>query len=170
MEPEHYAEHSGRKERSGFPLALAAGAGIVAFLVAGVVLVGHFTHPRGPDAATHLPFGPIEQAYAANIHFQDLRMSRATNLLNQEFTYLNGTISNDGSRTVRALEVTVEFHDPFNQVILRDTERVIAPEEQLLAAGQQRPFQIIFEHIPAEWNWQLPDVHVTGLELDSGGQ
>ncbi len=38
-------------------------------------------------------------------------MARAKNLLNQEFTYLGGTISNDGAQNIKAMEVTIEFHD-----------------------------------------------------------
>ena len=53
-----------------------------------------------------LPFGAAEQAYAAQIHFRICELSQSTNLLNQQFTYVGGTVSNDGPRTIRALEVS----------------------------------------------------------------
>jgi hypothetical protein len=93
-------------------------------------------------------------------------MARATNFLKQEFTYVAGTISNDGVQTIRAMEVAVEFRDDLNQVVLRETEVLIPPNAEPLPAGQRRPFQITLEHIPAEWNQQYPSINVTGLTLE----
>jgi len=164
MEP---GEIPARTSRSQFPVAFAAGACIVLLLAGGLVLATHFAARRGPGGASaKLPFGPAEQAYAGNIHFGDIHMSRSSNLLNQEFTYINGTLSNDSSRTLRGLDVTLEFTDPFNQVVLRDSERLVDPASPPLGAGQQRDFQVTLEHVPAEWNQQVPLIRVTGLILE----
>ena len=159
-EPEGQAAGS---ERSRFPAVFAAGAVIVVLLVAGLMLVGRWLQPRGPAAAARLPFGAEEQAYAGQIHFQDIEMSHATNFLNQEFIYVTGTISNDGPRALAGLEITLEFHDSFNQVILRQPQRVIGPATRSLPGGQSRPFDVTFEHIPSEWNRQYPTIRATGL-------
>jgi hypothetical protein len=153
-------------ERSRFLVALVAGAAIVVLLGAGLMLLTHSLQPRGPAAAGKLPFGAEEQAYAEQIHFQDIEMSRATNFLNQEFTYVTGTISNDGARTLAGLEITLEFHDPFNQVILRESQRAIGPAARPLAGGGRRAFQVTFEHIPSEWNQQYPSIRITGLAFE----
>lgn len=150
-------------ERSRFPVTLVAGAVVVLLLAAGVLLLSRLMQPRGPAAAARLPFGTEEQAYAERIHFQDIEMSRATNFLNQEFTYVAGTISNDGGRTLAGLEITLEFHDPFNQVILREKQRVIGPAARPLSGGERRAFEVTLEHIPLEWNQQYPSIRVTGL-------
>jgi hypothetical protein len=93
-------------------------------------------------------------------------MSRSTNMIKQEFTYVTGTMSNDGDRNIRAMEVTVEFHDAMNQVILRDSQFVIAPQgDAPLNAGLSRDFQVTLEHVPAEWNQEYPSIRVTGLNL-----
>jgi hypothetical protein len=152
-------------EKSGFPAAFAIGLLVVALLVGGLMLVTHSTKPTQLGQAPKLPFGASEQAYAGSIHFQNLEMSESSNLLNQKFTYLNGVISNDGARTVSALEITVEFHDPFNQVILRDAHRVISSAGPPLGPGKQREFQVTFEDVPVEWNRQYPTIRVTGLVL-----
>jgi hypothetical protein len=151
---------------SRFVLALAAGAGIVLLLIAGVWLLGRSSGGgKTPAAAAHLPFGPAEQAYAAQIHFSGLQLSQATNMLNQEFTYLVGTVENSGDRPVRGIEVTVEFHDLINQLVLRETARVFAPGAPPLAPGRQRDFQLTFESVPQSWNHQRPAIRVTGLDL-----
>lgn len=159
-EPEGQAPIS---EKSRFPVIFAVGAVVVALLAAGLWLLSRSMRPSDPAAAAKLPFGAEEQAYAERIHFQDVEMSRATNFLNQEFTYVTGTISNDGARILTGLEITLEFHDPFNQVISREKHRAIGPGARPLPGGGQRAFQVTLEHIPSEWNQQYPSIRVTGL-------
>jgi hypothetical protein len=96
----------------------------------------------------------------------DIQLAYATNFLNQDFTYVAGTVLNDGPRKVRGLEVTVEFHDPFHQVILRNSNQLIGSKDASLDAGQHRDFQIQMEHLPAQWDKQYPAIRVTGLNLE----
>ena len=154
-----------REQRSQFPIAFGAGAVVVLLLLGGVILLSRGSHHNGAGAAAKLPFGPTEQAYAEHIHFKDIQMAKANNFLNQEFTYIAGTLWNDGARTIRAIDVTLEFHDPFNQVILRETEPLVGPKDAALPGGQRRDFQITLEHVPVEWNQQYPSIRVTGLTL-----
>lgn len=162
MEP---GESSYSRERRRFPLAFALGILVVAIIFGGFVLLTRHMRSPAQASAVKLPFGPAEQAYAERIHFTGLQMARATNFLKQEFTYVAGTISNDGVQNIGAMQVAVEFHDDLNQVILRETEVLIAPHSDPLPAGQRRDFQITLEHIPAEWNHQYPSLNVTGLIL-----
>jgi hypothetical protein len=68
---------------------------------------------------------------------------------------------------VRAMEVTFEFRDPFNQIVLRDPQRLIEPTADPLKAGQSRDFQVTLgAHLPTEWNRQYPAIHITGLILE----
>jgi hypothetical protein len=135
-------------------------------LVGGLVWLTRVTQSRVPAQVGKLPFGLDEQAYSQQIHFQPGQMSQATNFLNQEFTYVAGTVTNSGSRAIRALDVVLEFRDPFNQVVLRDPQRVITADEQSLKPAESRNFQITLgAHLPVEWNRQYPAVRITGLVL-----
>ncbi len=116
-----------REEKSAFPVAFAIGIVVVLVLVAGLILVTRMTRSKAP-AAQPLPFGAAEQAAAARIHFIEPQMAQASNYLNQQVTYVAGTISNDGVATIREIEVNFEFHDPFKQVILRETRRLARPQ------------------------------------------
>ncbi len=165
MEPEPAIDQD-RKSGRGFPAAFVVGAVVVLLLFGGLLLLTRSTQPHKTAAAVALPFGAEEQNYAANIHFQNVDFSQASNLLNQEFTYATGKISNDGSRAIRALELTLEFHDQFNQVILREKQRPIDLTGAPLPPGQARDFQITVEqHIPSTWNQQYPSIRVSGLVL-----
>jgi len=153
------------EEKSRFPVAFAAGAGVVLLVVLGLVLLTRGTSSQSPQVVKKLSFGSQEQAYAARIHFLAIQMAQSSNLLNQQFFYVAGTISNDGTQTIRALEATFEFHDQFNQVVLRETQRLIDMGAPPLAAGQHFDFQITLDHIPADWNRQYPSIRVVGLIL-----
>lgn len=154
------------KERRGLPLAFLLSAVIVAAIVGGLMLMSRASRPSGRAAHARLPFGAGEQAYAVKIRLGDMEMSRAANLLNQEVTYLSGVVQNLGDRGVREIEVTIEFRDALNQVVLRDTRYVLGARATPLGPGQSRTFQFSFDHVPADWNVQLPAVRVTGLVLE----
>jgi len=163
MDPEPSA---GRNESREFPVAFAIGLLIVAFVVGAFILLTRSIKPQGPGSAQKLSFDAADQSYAPNVHFTDLDLSHSSNLLNQEFVYATGKVSNDGNRPIVALEVTLEFHDPFNQVILRESQRVIDAPAAPLPPGQQRDFQVTIERkIPSEWNQQYPSIRVAGLVL-----
>jgi len=163
MEP---GETPYREERRRLPAAFLAGAVIVILIFGGFLLLTHVMRSHDSPTVVKLPFGPAEQAYAPHIQFLDIQLAHATNFLNQDFTYVAGTVLNDGTRKVRGLEVTVEFHDPFHQVILRDSNQLIGSKDAPLDAGQHRDFQIQMEHLPAQWDKQYPAIRVTGLNLE----
>lgn len=153
-----------REEKSAFPAAFAIGIVVVLVLVGGLILVTRMTRSKAP-AAQPLPFGAAEQAAAARIHFLEPQMAQASNYLNQQVTYVGGTISNDGVATIREVEVQFEFHDPFNQVILRETRRLLGPGAKPMGGGERRDFQVTLDYVPAEWNQQYPVIRITGLQL-----
>jgi hypothetical protein len=154
------------EERSRLPIAFLAGLVIVTLLTGGAVLFSRYSTPSGPEVVKPLPMGPSEQAYAPQIHFLEPKMSRAANFLNQEVTFVFGTLENGGNRRIKQIEITLEFHDPFNQVVLRDKQRLFLPGQAPLARGQQRDFQVGYEHISAQWNNVYPSIRITGLNLD----
>jgi hypothetical protein len=154
------------EERSRIPVAFLAGIVIVTLLIGGAVLLSRYSTPSGPEVVKPLPMGPSEQIYAPQIHFLEPKMSRAANFLNQEVTFVFGTMENGGNRKIKQIEITIEFHDPFGQVVQRDTQRLFAPNAEPLSAGQQRDFQVGYEHISAQWNNAYPTIRITGLQFD----
>lgn len=153
------------EERSQLPIAFLVGIVIVGLLVGGAVLWSMHSSPSDSQPEKPLPMGPAEQAYAPQIHFLEPKMSRAANFLNQEVTYIFCTVENGGDRKIQQIEITLEFHDPFNQVVLRDKQRLFLPTAPTFFPGQQRDVQIPYEHISAEWNNVFPTIRVTGLQF-----
>ena len=151
------------EERSRLPVAFLVGIVVVALLIGGAVLLSRYSTPADSEVEKPLPMGSAERAYASQIHFLEPKMSRAANFLNQEVTYVFCTVENGGNRKVQQIEITVEFHDPFNQVILRDKQRLFLPTATPFLPAQQRDVQIPYEHIPPQWNMVFPSIAVSGL-------
>src|SRR5271163_1882080 len=162
--------------RGKFRFALMAGIAVVFVLVAALVwpsgmLLNPWFHGDQPSGAkrhlnasgAQLLFGPAEQTYAAQIHIENINMSRAENFLHQEVTTLAGEIVNTGNLTLQGVELTVEFSDELHQVVLRESRSVLDPPP--LVPGARREFEISFEHVPDSWNLQQPSVTVTALRL-----
>jgi hypothetical protein len=154
-----------REGGSGFPAAFAAGAAICLVVVATIVLMSrHASVPQRAAQSAKFPFGPTEQAYAPNIHFTNIKLATAENFLGEQFTYVQLTVTNAGTRTVNGLSVELEFFDPFKQVVLKDTEQLIGTNDpRPLRPTEQRGLQITLGALPAEWNHEVPVFHVTGL-------
>ena len=142
-----------------------AGAVVVLLFLAGAYLLTRISMPNVTKEEV-LPMTGAERAYLSQIQFGDPTVSRATNFLNQEVTFVFGTVINNGPRTIRQMEITVEFRDIFNQVVLRDVRRPWGPQAMPLAGGQRREFQLNYEHVPADWNQSYPVLRITGLLLE----
>jgi hypothetical protein len=153
------------KQSSGFPVAFLVGLAVMAAIAGGAyLLVNKFQSPI--PAEQHLALSEADKADAAKIRFSDFQLSRATNMLGHELTYVVGTVSNESGRTVNDLEVTVEFRDLLNQVVLRESRLLFGKNPAPLPAGQKREFQLTFEHVPNDWNRHPPDFRVTGARFE----
>jgi hypothetical protein len=157
---------SSSEEPSRIPTTFLVGIVLVLLLVGGAVLWSRYSVPAPNEEDKPLPVNPEAEAYFPQIHFLEPKMSRAANFLNQEVTYIFGTVENGGNRKVKQIEITLEFHDPFNQVVLRDRQRLFLRTAPPMLPGQQRDFQVPYEHISAEWNNVYPTIRVSGLILN----
>jgi hypothetical protein len=155
----------GEEEKSRAPLVLLVGVGAALLLIGIFYLVARLTPAPAKTVEQPLPMGPAEQAYAQQIQFLEPKVARAANFLNQEVTFVFGTVLNNGPRPIRQIEVTLEFHDVFNQVVLRDKQRLFSPTAVPLAPHDRRDFQLGYETLPVQWNQAYPTIHITGLLL-----
>jgi hypothetical protein len=153
----------GEKRRSLWPF-LVGGAIIVVVVL---VIFGFFSGPSGSNApsAKALPFGPADQSYAADVKFENLRMSRFANILHQQVTYVMGDIYNAGNRTIGDLQINMEFRDVEGKVVYQETLRPLEPNPVPIRPGERRSFQLAFDQIPSDWNEANPTIRVTGLVL-----
>jgi hypothetical protein len=158
-------------EGSGMPVKAWAVAGLAMLVVfAAVAFIGR----RKPVAAPNR-IQPLA-AYAASLKLSDMQMSESTSLAGGKSTFIDGKILNTGNRTVTSATVQVLFRNdeamppqvetaPLMFIRMRepyiDTQSVgSAP----LKPGDEREFRLIFESIPANWNQQMPEIHMVEVE------
>ncbi|MCH6553336.1 MAG: DUF3426 domain-containing protein [Acidobacteria bacterium] len=158
--------------KTGWRLPVLVAAVLGLLMLAAIFWLGRpASQTTVPPAPVHLP--PLDQegrAYAEKIEIAGLALSRWQNFLGQEVTYLDATLTNHGDRTLRAVELTIEFRDVLNQVVLRETLRPVgsAPTAQStppLPPGQTRDFRASFDSLPKDWNHFPPTVRVSALLL-----
>src|SRR5437879_12891700 len=124
------------EEKSRAPIVLLIGVAAALLLMGIFYLVGRLTPAPAKAVEQPLPMGPAEQAYVPQIQFLEPKVARAANFLNQEITFVFGTVLNHGPRPIRPIEVALELRDGFNQVVLRDTQPLLSPSAALLARTQ----------------------------------
>ena len=115
--------------------------------------------------------------YAANLKLSDFKMSAAENFVRATVSYVDGTLTNSGDKTVTHVMVEVQFKDEMGQLAQREEIPMQAlktdgpyPEAvdfsvSPLGPGQSKAFRLTFESISAQWNHQYPDIQVTDVAV-----
>lgn len=142
---------------------------VLAGIVACFVLAQHHAAGTGSaatsDRAARLAQSPEQKAYLASLVFADLRMSAADNFLGGTVTYLDGTVTNKGSKPVRRLDVELNFVDTLNQVVLREDAHPLAKRATPLQPGETQAFRMTFDHMPMDWDQAPPSAKAVYVEF-----
>jgi heme/copper-type cytochrome/quinol oxidase subunit 2 len=115
--------------------------------------------------------------YAASLKLSDFKMSAAENFVGATVSYVDGTITNAGNKTVTHALVEVNFKDNIGQLAQREeipmqVLKTDGPYPEAvdfsvspLAPGQSKAFRLTFESISAQWNRQYPDIQITDVAV-----
>jgi len=152
-------------DSSRLTIAIAVAVVIVIAVVAALLLRNQ---PKGAS-------GP--PPYAANLKLSDLKMSAAENFVGATVSYVDGTVTNAGDKTVTHAVVEVLFKDDMGQLAQREdiplqVLKTDGPYPEAvdfrvspLAPGQSKAFRLTFEGISAQWNRQYPEIQVTDVAV-----
>ena len=143
--------------------------GVVALVaVVGILFVLSRANRKAP-AAPH--------PYAANLKISDLKLSAAENFVGASVTYIDGTVSNAGDKTVTRAVVHIAFKNSLGQVVQAEDDPLQVLETSgpypdtvdlkasPLAPGQSKPFRLTFEHISSDWDQAYPELQVTDVTV-----
>jgi hypothetical protein len=127
---------------------------------------------RGQPKSANAP-----HPYSANLKLADLKMSAAENFVGASVTYIDGTVTNAGDKTVTHATVSVTFKDDMAQVAQQENVPLhvlqtggpypdaVDLSTSPLAPGQSKPFRLTFESISAQWNHAYPELQVTDVAV-----
>jgi len=154
-------------ERDSILRPILLGVALVVVVVGVIALL-----TRGSPRSTSIP-----HPYASNLKLSDLKMSAAENFVGASVSYIDGTVTNTGDKTVTHAIVHVAFKNSLGQVAQAEdvplhvlqtsgpypdtVDLSVLP----LAPGQGKPFRLTFEHISSDWNQAYPDLQVTDVAV-----
>jgi len=163
-EPQTTTESARREQKRELPAGVIAGAVFMAAVLAGVYFVIEQQSEPPPQPA------PTQEAeaYLPHLGMAELRLSAEDNFLGQQSTYVDGRLSNNGDRTVRALTLRLYFRDSLGQVILQQDRGIIRASVPL-PPGESRDFRLHFDRIPDSWNRQVPQFQLVAMEFEQAG-
>jgi len=119
----------------------------------------------------------VSHPYSANLKLSDLKMSAAENFVGASVTYIDGTVTNAGDKTVIHAMVSVMFKDDMGQVAQQENVPLhvlqtggpypdaVDLSTSPLGAGQSKPCRLTFESISAQWNHAYPELQVTDVTV-----
>jgi hypothetical protein len=142
----------------------------VAAVIAAAVLFAFLLRSQPKSASGPPP-------YAASLKLSDFKMSAAENFVGATVSYVDGTVTNTGDKTVTHAIVEVRFKDDMGQIVQREqiplqVLKTTGPYPEAvdlnvspLAPGQSKPFRLTFEGISAQWNRQYPEIQITDVTV-----
>jgi len=162
IQPTPIAEEPDSSRRT---IAIAVAVVIVVAIIGAFLLRGQPKNASGPPP------------YATNLKLSDFKMSAAENFVGATVSYVDGTITNVGDKTVTHVVVEVRFKDDMGQIVQREDVplqvlKTTGPYPEAvdfsvspLGPGQSKPFRLTFEGISAQWNRQYPEIQITDVAV-----
>jgi hypothetical protein len=104
-------------------------------------------------------------------------MSAAENFAGFTVSYVDGTVTNGGDKSVTHVMVVVQFKDDLGQLAQREAipmqvlktdgpyPEAVDFSVSPLGPGQSKTFRLTFEGISAQWNHHYPEILVTDVAL-----
>lgn len=146
--------------------------GIAVAVVIGGALAAAFLLREPPKIAK--PPSP----YIASLKLSDFKMSAAENFVGHTVSYIDGSVTNSGGKTVTHAVVEVIFRDEMGQLAQREPEmplQVVRTNGAYLdpvdlgvsplAPGKTQPFRLTFDSISAQWNRNYPEIRITDVTV-----
>jgi hypothetical protein len=159
-----------KEPRSVLPWAVAGT--VVGVVVLVLLLLGRSPAPSNPGGAGLAPADP----YAASLTISNIQLSESSAMIGGKQTYVDGSITNNGSKTLTGITVQVAWYDfthrigqkntiPLTLIRTRQPSIDIEPVSAApIAPGQTREFHLIFDNVTDQWNQQYPELRVIAVE------
>lgn len=161
-----------RLKQGKFPWPLLAIIATAAILVALIIWLPRTPQTQAPPAAAQIPQQPTaQQIQLTNLNLQTAPVGTAI--------YVQGVLHNQGTTEITGVQVQATFHAADGKVLGTETSPVesLAGPSQTQAEdltknpirpNQMRTFRVYFEHYPAGWNKQIPELKITEVTGTTG--
>lgn len=149
-------------------------AAFVVLVVAAVVILALQHGQRMPAVQ---PANTPTDPYAVNLPISNLKMSEASNFVGGKTTYVDGQITNKGTKTVTGITVQVLFRNFAREVAQNETQpmKLIRMREPYIDVGpiadspikpgETKDFRLIFDSVKPDWDGAYPEIRI--LKVDA---
>ena len=121
----------------------------------------------GPEP-TQITLTPEARGYVRNLKLSDVEMKASESYMKSTIVEITGKITNNGSRSLRLVEINCIFYDPYNQVVLRERVPIVRSKTSTgLAPGETRSFRLPFDSLPQSWNQGMPQLVIARIEFEN---
>lgn len=160
-----------REEARSWTPWIIAGS-VVVIIALSLIVIGSRSH----KVASTTP-----DAYASQLALSDIALSQSSNMAGSQLTYVDGTLTNHGDRTVTGVTVHTIFHGAgdsngasqpqgetlaLNLITSREPYVDTAPvSTNPIKPGESRSFRLIFDHVSADWDQKNPDIRIMQVNL-----
>jgi len=147
-------------EQKSIPVAVLVVA-LVVILGAGCFLYLDRAANRPPPPPA--PLTAEAKAYVRSLRLMDVDMQKHESYMKQAVVEITGKIGNNGSRTLRVVEINCVFYDPYGQLVRRARVPIVGRKMGGLAPGEIKNFRLAFDDIPDSWNQALPQLVIAQI-------
>lgn len=154
----------------GFPTTAVAIAAVAVVVLAAVLVMLGRKHGTDPYAVQPLA------AYASNLVVSGTEVSESESLSGGKQTYVDGRIANKGTATVTGITVQAIFKNDVKMppqmmtgtmLTVRGRDAYVDAQPmpaEPLGPGQEKEFRVIFENVNDNWNQQVPELRLVGVQ------
>jgi hypothetical protein len=148
------------RRRSGLPVGvIVAGLAVIAGLAG-----AYFLYQEWQKQAPLLPILTEEaKQYLPSLDLGNVEMAAEDSFLEQTIVTITGEISNNGDKTLRAVDVNCVFRDPYEQELRRELVRIVGRGRRPLEPGGTGSFRLAFDNAPAGWNQVMPNLYIAQI-------
>ncbi|HZT30480.1 MAG TPA: FxLYD domain-containing protein [Bryobacteraceae bacterium] len=146
--------------KSGFPVPVVVVSLVLLLGMAGFVLLERAAR-KGPPPPP--PLTGEAKAYVHNLQLFDVAMQAHESYLKQSVVEITGKIGNNGSQTLKHIEINCVFYDAYGQVVLRERVPIVSDRMGGLSPGEIKSFRLAFDNIPESWNQAMPQLVIASI-------
>ena len=105
-----------------------------------------------------------EEAYRTQVVLSNLGLAKGENFLGDNIFYVEGIISNNGTQTIKRIDLTFLFKNSSNQIVLQETRKALQYRgKRGIQPENQADFQVAFENLPEDWNYLIPKILIARI-------
>lgn len=148
--------------------SVLSNAVIITVVIAVAALTGAFWYYQKAARAAPLQvvLTPEAKAYVRSLQITDSDLKAHESFAGVVgVVEITGKIKNAGDRPLDVIEIYCNFYDSYRQLVLREKVPIVSAKMGGLKPGEQKPFRLAFDTIPASWNQSMPGLVIAQMQF-----